>query len=85
MDPENLGWVKSSSYRQRVLKSLEEEDMMMPSEIADRTDRHLSHISNTLSELEERQLIECLTPDLKKGRLYSLTEDGVEIVEHLDT
>lgn len=79
MDPELLGWIKASTYRRDVLQCLADEDLLTPSEIAERTDRHLSHVSGTLTDLERRGVAECVTPGRQKGRLYSLTESGLEI------
>lgn len=79
MDPELLGWVKASEYRREILRTLAAEDLLTPSEIAERTDRHLSHVSGTLTDMEDRGLVECVTPGRQKGRIYSMTENGSEI------
>lgn len=83
MDTELLGWIKASEYRREILLCLANEDLLMPSEIAERTDRHLSHVSGTLTDMEERDVTECVTPGRQKGRLYSLTESGSEISARL--
>ena len=83
MDPELLGWIKASTYRRDVLRCLADEDLLTPSEIAERTDRHLSHVSGTLTDLEEHGVAECVTPGRQKGRLYSLTKRGSEISHKL--
>ncbi len=41
---------------------------------------NLANVSRALAELEERNLISCLTPKQKVGRIYSLTEKGKEIL-----
>ena len=79
MDPELLGWVKASAYRRDILRTLAAEDLLTPSEIAERTDRHLSHVSGTLTDMEDRGIVECVTPERQKGRIYSVTEEGAEI------
>ncbi|HET7325603.1 MAG TPA: ArsR family transcriptional regulator [Halococcus sp.] len=50
-----------------------------PTQIANEINKHQSHVSKTLTELEEMELIECLNPGAKKGRLYGLTDYGEEI------
>lgn len=35
------------------------------------------------SELVEKKLVVCLTPKLKKGRLYELTTSGKKILKNL--
>jgi predicted transcriptional regulator len=47
------------------------------------TDYYLSHVSNVLSDLNDHDLAECITPDRKKGRLWQTTEKGEEIIEDL--
>lgn len=83
MDPELLGWVKASEYRREILRTLAAEDLLTPSEIAERTDRHLSHVSGTLTDMEDRGVVECVTPERQKGRLYSITERGSDITEYV--
>jgi len=82
MDVEELAWVKASEYRQNVLLSLTG-SFRTPKDIAGETDYYLSHISNTLSDLEDHGLVKCVTPDRRKGRLYDLTEKGYELIEEL--
>ena len=82
MDEETLEFVQRSTYRQRVLKSLED-DVLMPKEIAERSNIKTNHVSKVLSELKSKKLIELVNPEARKGRLYRLTSVGDEIVEHL--
>jgi hypothetical protein len=35
-----------------------------------------------LFELEKRKLIKCLTPSLRKGRLYGITEKGKKAIKN---
>lgn len=82
MDDKTLEFVKRSQYRQRVLTSLED-DVLMPKQIAERSDIKVNHVSKVLSELKSNELIELLNPEARKGRLYRLTSVGEEIVEKL--
>lgn len=70
-----ISYVKISSYRLRVMKSLEEE-VKMPSEIARDSDIRQNHISKVLSELKAHELVECINPEVRKGRLYRHTDKG---------
>lgn len=54
-----------------------------PSQLRDETGLNLSHVSRSLSELEEEGIIECLTPDLKTGRVYARTDSGEEIAQKI--
>lgn len=56
---------------------------LTPTTISDKTDLYPSHVSLTLSELTEKNLVVCLTPKLKKGRLYGLTKQGRKLLKDL--
>ena len=80
---DNVKYVKRSTYRVKVLKSLGD-DVKMPQEIAQESGILPNHISNVLTQLKKRDLVECLNPDIRKGRLYRLSEEGLDILEKLD-
>ncbi len=82
MDYDEYAWVKSSEYRENVLLSLDTKPKP-PKDISEETGYYLSHVSNTLSKLQDRGLVECLTPDRRKGRLYASTDSGREIIDLL--
>lgn len=65
------------------MKSLEGE-VKIPSEIANDTEIFQNHISNTLRQLREHGLIECINPEVRKGRLYRLTDKGDELVKNIN-
>ena len=77
-----ISYVKISTYRTRVMKSLED-DVKIPSKIAEDADIRQNHISKVLSELKAHELVECINPEVKKGRLYRHTEKGNQIVKNL--
>ena len=77
-----LGYVIASRYRQTILVILME-NALCPTEIVERTEYHQSHVSKTLRELAMRNLVACLNPDNRKGRLYGLTEDGRKVCAEL--
>ena len=43
-----------------------------------------NHISKVLGELKAHELVECINPEVRKGRLYRLTDNGEVIVENLE-
>ena len=77
-----VDYVKRSQYRSKILKSLSD-DVKMPSQIAKDTGIVQNHISNSLRQLKEHELIECINPEVRKGRLYRLTENGEKIVDKI--
>ena len=64
------------------MKSLDGE-VKIPSEIANDTEIFQNHISNTLRQLKEHELIECINPEVRMGKLYRLTDKGYEIVKYI--
>lgn len=78
-----IGFVISSQYRVAVLRHLAESPAT-PSRIAAEEDYQISHISNALTALRDRSLVELLVPEeRKKGRIYGLTSKGERVWERI--
>ena len=77
-----VDYVKKSQYRSKILKSLSD-DVKMPSQIAKDTGIVQNHISNSLRQLKEHDLVECINPEVRKGRLYRLTDAGEDVVDKI--
>lgn len=77
-----ISYVQISKYREKVMKSLEGE-VKIPSQIAKDSDIRVNHISKVLSELKAHELIECINPEVRKGRLYRHTDKGEQVVKNL--
>ena len=73
-----ISYVEISKYRKKVMKSLEG-DVKIPTAIANDSGIRTNHISKVLSELKAHELVECINPEVRKGRLYRHTDKG-EIV-----
>jgi len=78
-----ISYVKISTYRTKVMKSLDDE-VLIPTQIARNSDIRPNHISKVLAELKAHELVECINPEVRKGRLYRLTEHGEDVVKNLD-
>lgn len=78
-----ISYVQISTYRTKVMKSLNDE-VKIPSQIAKDSDILQNHISAVLRQLKEHELVECINPEVRKGRLYRLTKKGNEIVKNMD-
>lgn len=78
-DWDTISYVIRSEYRKRVLLELHG-NKITPSNIAEKLDMYPSHVSNSLSELRDKSLVESLV-DSPKGRIYTLTEEGEEVAE----
>ena len=77
-----IGYLLASEYRKKVMNSLKD-SAFTPGTISKKTELHLSHVSLTLKQLVEKKLVICLTPKLKKGRLYDLTKTGKDLLKHI--
>ena len=78
-----ISYVQISSYRTKVMKSLDDE-VKIPSQIAKDSDILQNHISAVLKQLKEHELVECINPEVRKGRLYRLTNKGEKIIKNID-
>jgi ArsR family transcriptional regulator, cadmium/lead-responsive transcriptional repressor len=76
------GVVVGSEYRKKVVGAIAR-GPKSPKQISNITGLRLNHVSKTLKELEKITAVECLTPDLRKGRLYQLTGLGRQILGKL--
>ena len=79
-----FGLIVASDYRRKVVNAIES-GAKTPKQIAGLTGLHLSHVSATLSELTNEKVVVCLTPELRKGKLFQLTEVGREVAKRLGT
>ena len=78
----DIAFVSNSKYRKQILLDLETKPNK-PSSIARKNKWVDSIVSRALTELEQKGLVELLTPDMKHGRFYALTEKGKEVLKNL--
>ena len=78
-----ISYVKISTYRTKVMKSLED-NVNIPSKIAEDSEIRQNHISKVLAELKAHEMVECINPEVRKGRLYRLTDKGDEVVKNIN-
>ena len=78
-----IAYVKKSKYRAKVVRSLDGA-VKTPTQIAEDTRIARNSIYNTLKQLNEHKIIECTNPEVKRGKLYKLTDKGENIIKNLD-
>lgn len=84
VDWTTFGFVRASDYRTRVLHALDD-GPATPTELGERAGLEITHVSRTLSELQDHDLAELLVPeDTHKGRIYGLTDDGETIATEVE-
>jgi DNA-binding MarR family transcriptional regulator len=76
-------WVLCVDRRVLVMREVHQNDVIKPSEIAERSGRSIQNISRAIHELEEHELIECLTPEKRTWKRYILTDKGKKVFEEL--
>lgn len=75
---QEVSYIISSEYRKKVLEKLE--SPQIPSKLSKELNINIAHVSRALSELEDKNLAKCLTPEANKGKLYYITEKGKKVL-----
>jgi len=81
---ELLMWVISVDRRLILMEAMKSHTVFKASDIAHETNRSTQNISRALHELEDKGLIECLTPEKTTWKKFILTDMGKEILKKLD-
>lgn len=74
--------INASKYRERILQCLAKREMTAQ-ELSEECELYLSHVCRSLKDMIELDLIVCLTPNVKRGKIYKLSDTGVKVVEML--
>jgi predicted transcriptional regulator len=82
LDWDTVGFVFSSQLRLKILLVLRE-SKNTPKQLSASLKKPMSHVSKALKQLSERQLVECLTPKRRKGRLYDITKRGNQVLDEI--
>ena len=79
---EKVAFVLASKHRTNIILNLRDE-MHTPKQIGDAINVRTNHISNLLAQLRKKELVYCATPNIRKGKLYSLTDDGKYVLNYI--
>ncbi len=82
MDWVKYGHVIASEYRKKIVMALVK-GPKTPKQISEDTKLYLSHVSYIINDLVKKGVVECLTPNLRRGKVFSLSSDGKEIADLL--
>ncbi len=82
MDWDEIGFVKASHVRERVLRELVDKPLT-PRDLTRQLNLHFPQVSVALKQLTQRGLTTCLTESRQKGRLYGITSRGQAVVAKL--
>lgn len=78
-DWETVSYVASSKVRRSILEKLLQPKI--PSVLASELNISRSHISRGLRQLMSRELIVCKTPNVRRAKVYAITEKGKKVLE----
>jgi len=76
-----IKWVISVDRRLVLMETMKGHTVVKASDIAHETNRSTQNISHALKELEDKGLIECLTPEKTTWKKFILTDMGKEILK----
>lgn len=76
---EKIGYVLASTYRRKIIFALKDEPLT-PKQLSQISGIGIGHVSNILKELSNHDLVECLNPKMRKGRLYGVTSEGQKVL-----
>lgn len=79
---ELVAYVRASKHRTNLIKFLDYQ-LKTPKEIGEELNVRTNHVSNLLADLRKHDLVVCATPNIRKGRLYKLTDNGIEVLKFL--
>jgi len=79
-----IKWVISVDRRFVLIETMKVHTVVRASDVAHETNRSTQNISRALKELQEKGLIECLTPEKTTWKKYVLTDLGKEILKKLE-
>lgn len=71
-------YIEKSKYRIKIMKTIDNETKT-PTQIAKESGIRIGHVSDVLRKLKKENLVECINEEVRKGRLYQLTDIGLEV------
>ena len=83
MEWDLISFITSGSLRFKILAELLNKTYT-PSQLSVKLKIPISHISSTLKELLENNLIDCLTPDRRKNKFFQITKKGEKILDDIN-
>ena len=79
-----VSYIKRSNNRYMLVMNMNKK-FKMPSEIASEMDLRINQVSAVLSDLKKEDIVTCINEEDKVGRLYKLTDKGLEAYKVIKT
>ena len=81
---EKIAFVQGSEHRRNIVLYMKY-NLYTPKQIGTAIGVRTNHVSNLLEQLKKQDIVYCATPNIHKGKLYSLTDDGKTIYEYISS
>lgn len=79
---ELVSFIKASDIRFGILETLNDK-VQTPTELKEKFNVPISRISSVLKELLDAELVENLTPDRRKGKMFNITSKGKKVLSDI--
>ncbi len=76
---DNASFILRSNTRRKIFELLTKPKT--PTQLSKEANLNIGFVSNILIGLLKRKLIECLTPNEKRYRLYKITKEGEKLIK----
>ncbi|MGL6298247.1 MAG: transcriptional regulator [Methanobacteriaceae archaeon] len=77
-----ISFIQMSPNREKVLKDLKDE-LKIPTKISKSTGISTANVSRALQGLKQKKMVVCLNEEANQGRLYQITDFGLEILKYI--
>jgi len=77
-----ISFIQMSPNREKVLKDLKDE-LKIPTKISKSTKISTANVSRALQGLKQKNMVICLNEKANQGRLYKITEFGLEVLKYV--
>ena len=78
---ELYSWVMRGRQRRKILKALNKPKL--PTELKNEAKMSITNVSKVLKSFSARDIVKCLTPENKTGKIYALTVKGEKLREEV--
>jgi predicted transcriptional regulator len=78
---DNISFILKSKHRQNLLQL--HNKPKTPTQLAKIMKTSLANISLKLADLTDKGLIECINPNDLKGRIYRITQKGINVLKKI--
>lgn len=79
---ELISYVRASEIRFNILSTLND-TIQTPTELKEKFKVPISRVSAILKELSDKNLVENLTPERRKSKMFSITKKGKTVLEEI--